>query len=151
MAKPLRLVNYLLDTDVICEPTRPRPDRAVLAWLSGMDEDRLYISAATLAEVQRGVSRLARGNRREGIQQWLDCDVLERFGDRILPVDHAVAVQWGQIMAEAESNGRTMNLLDGFIAATAMAKDLTLVTRNIADFRDSVPQIVNPWKDHGGW
>jgi predicted nucleic acid-binding protein len=139
-------VNYLLDTNIICEPTRPRPDRAVLVWLAETDEDCLYVSAATLAEIQRGVSRLPRGNRRAGIQQWLDCDVLERFGDRILPVDHAVALRWGQIMAEAESSGRSMNPLDGFIAATAMARGLTLVTRNVGDFRDSVPQIVNPWE-----
>jgi toxin FitB len=138
-------MNYLLDTNVLCEPTRPKPDPAVIAWLAGADEDRLHLSAVTLAEVQRGVSRLPSGSRRERIQRWLESDILERFAGRILPVNHSVAGQWGQIMAEAETIGRPMNSLDGFIAATAVAMDLTLVTRNIADFEKSVPQIVNPW------
>ncbi len=140
-------MNYLLDTNVLCEPTRPKPDPGVLEWLTRADEDRLFISAVTLAEVQRGVSRLPQGARRERIQRWLEGDVVDRFGERILPVDGAVGVQWGQIMAKAEAQGRPMNSLDGFIAATAMVRDLSLVTRNDADFKDSVPRIVNPWSD----
>jgi len=139
-------VNYLLDTNVLCEPTRPAPDPGVLAWLAEVDEDRLHLSAVTLAEVQRGISRLPRGMRSERIGRWLARDVLDRFGDRILPVNQAVAVQWGQTMAEAESKGQTMNALDGFIAATAVVNDLTLVTRNDADFREAVARIVNPWR-----
>jgi predicted nucleic acid-binding protein len=138
-------MNHLLDTNVLCEPTRLKPDRKVLEWLAAADEDRLYLSAVTLAEVQRGVARLPRGARRERIQHWLAHDVVERFGDRILPVDLAVGVQWGQLMAAAESLGRTMNSLDGFIAATAVVRDLILVTRNVPDFEDAVPRLVNPW------
>jgi toxin FitB len=138
-------VNYLLDTNVICEPARQKPDPGVLAWLAEADEDRIHLSAVTLAEVQRGVSRLPRGARREQIQRWLDNDVLERFGDRILPVDCSVAAKWGEIMAETESAGLTMSTLDGFIAATAVVGNFTLVTRNVADFKSSVPEIVNPW------
>jgi predicted nucleic acid-binding protein len=140
-------VNYLLDTNVLCEPTRPKPDQAVLAWLARADEDRLHLSAVTLAEVQRGVSRLPVGVRRERIQHWLEDDILERFGDRIFPVDSSIAAQWGHLMADAESKGRPMNSLDGFIAATALVREMTLVTRNVADFGSSVPQILNPWLD----
>jgi predicted nucleic acid-binding protein len=139
-------VNYLLDTNVICEPARLRPDSNVLAWLDAADEDRLHLSVVTLAEVQRGVARLPRGARRERIQHWLDNDVLERFDGRILPVDHRIAAKWGETMAKAESAGRTMSALDGFIAATAIVEDLALVTRNVTDFGVSVPVIINPWK-----
>jgi predicted nucleic acid-binding protein len=138
-------VNYLLDTNVLCEPTKLKPNRRVLEWLALADEDRLFLSAVTLAEVQRGVSRLPSGGRRERIRRWLERDVVERFGVRILAVDNVVGLRWGEIMAEAESKGRTMSSLDGFIAATAVARDLTLATRNIADFKDAVPQLVNPW------
>jgi predicted nucleic acid-binding protein len=140
-------VNYLLDTNVLCEPTKPKPDEAVLAWLAEADEDRLHLSAVTLAEVQRGVSRLPAGSRRDRIQHWLDEDILERFGDRIFPVDSSIAAHWGRLMAEAETKGRTMNSLDGFIAATAVVREMTLVTRNVADFGNFVPQILNPWLD----
>lgn len=138
-------MNYLLDTNVICEPSRQKPDPGVLAWLAEADEDCLHLSAVTLAEVQRGVSRLPQGARRERIQHWLERDVLERFGSRILPVDNPVAAKWGEIMAETESAGRPMNTLDGFIAATAVVGNFILVTRNVADFRNSVPELVNPW------
>jgi predicted nucleic acid-binding protein len=138
-------VNFLLDTNVLCEPARLKPDPGVLGWLAEADEDRLHISAVTLAEVQRGVSRLPSGTRRDRIQRWLEGDVLERFGDRILPLDNAVAIKWGQIMAREESAGRTMNSIDGFIAATAVVGAFTLVTRNVSDFRNSVPKIENPW------
>ncbi|HVW22808.1 MAG TPA: type II toxin-antitoxin system VapC family toxin [Opitutaceae bacterium] len=139
-------MSYLLDTNVICEATRPRPDPAVMEWLAAAEEDCLYLSAVTLAEVQRGVSRLAPGTRRQGIQRWLDEDVRERFGDRILPLDDAVASAWGRLMAEIESKGRPMDSLDGFIAATARAHDLTVVTRNVADFSPSVSRVLNPWR-----
>ena len=139
-------MNYLLDTNVICEPTRQKPDPRVLAWLDATDEDRLHLSVVTLAEVQRGVSRLPSGSRRDRIQRWLNNDVVERFGDRILPVDHVIAAKWGETMADAESTGRTMSTLDGFIAATAIVGDFALVTRNVADFGDSVREIINPWK-----
>ena len=138
-------MNYLLDTNVLCEPARQNPDSQVIAWLAEADEDRLHLSTVTLAEVQRGVSRLPQGRRREQIQQWLTRDVLDRFGDRILPVDNSVAAKWGELMAAAESAGRTMSTLDGFIAATAVAGGFALVTRNVADFATAVPQIVNPW------
>ena len=139
-------MNYLLDTNVVCEPARQTPDPGVIAWLAEADEDRLHLSAVTLAEVQRGVSRLPPGRLRERIQHWLSRDVLDRFGDRILPVDNSVAAKWGELMAAAESAGRAMSTLDGFIAATAVMGSFTLVTRNVADFATAVPQIVNPWE-----
>ena len=139
-------MNYLLDTNVLCEPTKPKPNGRVMEWLAVTDEDRLYLSAVTLAEVQRGVSRMPSGVRRERIRHWLEHDVFERFGDRILSVDSAVGLQWGKIMAEAEVKGKAMSSLDGFIAATAVVRDLTLATRNVADFKDAVPQVVNPWE-----
>lgn len=138
-------MNYLLDINVLCEPTRLKPDPSVLDWLARADEDRLHLSAVTLAEVHRGVSRLPEGSRRDRIQRWVESDVLDRFGARILPVDYSVAALWGRIMADAESAGRTMNSIDAFIAATAVIGDFTLVTRNVGDFRFSVPKVLNPW------
>ena len=139
-------MNYLLDTNVLCEPAKPKPNERVLEWLAVADEDRIFLSTITLAEIQRGVSRLPQGARRERTRSWLEHEVMERFENRIFPVDNAVGLVWGRLMADAESSGRTMNSMDGFIAATAMARDLTLVTRNIPDFRGLVPHLLNPWE-----
>jgi predicted nucleic acid-binding protein len=138
-------MNFLLDTNVVCEPTRARPELRVLSWLESTDEDRLHISAITLGEVQRGVSRLPRGRRRDQIQRWFDEELVERFAERILPVTESVGRRWGQVMADAESAGRSMSSIDGIIAATAIEGRLTLVTRKVRDFRDSVRDILDPW------
>lgn len=138
-------MSYLLDTNVVSEWTKPRPDPGVVAWLDTVDEDRVLLGVVTLAELRRGIARLQPGVRRTRLDEWLRHDLPLRFESRILPIDAAVADAWGEIMASRDALGRPMTAMDAMIAATAMVHDLMLVTRNEADFRPTLELIVNPW------
>lgn len=138
-------MSFLLDTNVVSEWVRPRPDSGVIAWLAEVDEDQAFLSVVTLAELRRGIARMARGRRRTQLDEWLHRDLPLRFENRILPIDSQVALIWGDIVSEREAEGRPITVMDAFIAATARTYNLTLVTRNTSDFAGSVTAIANPW------
>lgn len=138
-------MTFLLDTNLVSEWTKPRPNPGVIRWLQQADEVSIFLSSGTLAELHYGVQRLADGARRRSLASWLNDQLLPRFADRILPVDEAVAEAWGRIVARRERLGRPLDSVDAFIAATAEVHALTLVTRNAADFMGSVKSILNPW------
>ncbi len=138
-------MSFLLDTNVLSEPTRPRPDPGVLSWLASANEDEIFISAVTIAEIRRGIQRLPPGRKRAGLDGWLDGNLRPRFETRILPVDSRIADTCGRLIAQSESKGRAMELADGCIAATAVVHGLTLVTRNRTDFEAVVRSILVPW------
>jgi toxin FitB len=140
-------VSYLLDTNVVSEWTRPRPDLGVVAWLADVDEDRALISVITLAELRHGIERLAIGSRRRRLDRWLRDELPLRFEGRIVPIGAAIADAWGELMARSEAAGRPISAMDAFIVATATAHDLELVTRNVADLRAWIKSVVNPWSD----
>jgi predicted nucleic acid-binding protein len=139
-------VNFLLDTNVVSEWIKPRPNPGVIAWLAEADEDRVFLSVMTLAELRHGVERLPAGNRRKRLDEWLGNELPLRFEKRILSIDGVVADMWGQIVARREAAGRPISVADALIAATVETHDLTLVTRNTADFDLAVQTVVNPWK-----
>jgi toxin FitB len=138
-------MSFLLDTNIVSEWVRPHPDEGVMAWLAEVDEDQSFLSVVALAELRRGIARLARGRRRMRLDEWLRHELLLRFEDRILPIDNRVAVIWGDIVSDREAKGRPISVMDAFIAATARTYGLTLVTRNTSDFAGSVAAITNPW------
>jgi predicted nucleic acid-binding protein len=140
-------VNLLLDTNVLSEVRRPAPSPKVLAWLDTIDEDRAFISVASIAELRRGIALLEDGRRHAALAAWLAHDLPARFAERILPIDHAVAERWGDLMAHSRRSGVALSVMDGFFAATALANDLTLVTRNVKDFAAFGVQLLNPWDD----
>jgi len=139
-------MSFLLDTNVVSEWTKARPDAGVAQWLSKVDEDSVYLSVITFAELRHGVERLASGKRRKELDEWLRTDLPLRFEQRILAVDAAVCDEWGRIVARHDSLGRPIHAMDALIAATAQVYALTLVTRNTADFEASLKSVVNPWK-----
>jgi toxin FitB len=138
-------VSFLLDTNVISEWVRPRPNPGVIAWLADADEDRLFLSVISLAELVRGVERLPAGRSKTRLGRWLSDDLLIRFEGRLLPIDEVVAEGWGRVMARGEAAGRGIGAMDAFLAATAERHGLAIVTRNVADFVASTAAIVNPW------
>jgi predicted nucleic acid-binding protein len=140
-------VTFLLDTNVVSEWSKARPNTGVITWLSDVDEDRVFISAVTLAELRYGIARLEDGGRRKRLDEWLRDDLPSRFEGRVLPIDGQVADIWGEVMAQREAQGRPMSVMDAFIAATAKVHELTLVTRNTSDFKSSLKAIINPWTE----
>ncbi|MGT2504241.1 PIN domain-containing protein [Bradyrhizobium guangxiense] len=140
-------MNLLLDTDVLSEVRRPAPSPKVLAWLDTIDEDRAFISVASIAELRRGIALLDDGRRRAALAAWLAHDLPARFAGRILPIDQAVAERWGDLMAQSRRTGVALSVMDGFFAASALASNLTLVTRNVKDFVAFGIPLHNPWGD----
>lgn len=140
-------MNLLLDTNVLSEVRRPTPSPKVLAWLDTIDEDRAFISVASIAELRRGIALLDDGRRRAALAAWLAHDLPARFVERVLPIDRAVAERWGDLMAQSRRSGVALSVMDGFFAATALANDLMLVTRNVKDFAAFGVPLLNPWGD----
>lgn len=137
-------MSWLLDTNIVSEMVKKEPNPNVKAWVGSKDESNLYLSVITIAEVKRGITRLAASNRRKILQEFLN-GLLETYQDNIIPIDIHVTQEWGMISAAAEANGRKISVTDGFIAATSQIHRLTLVTRNVSDFEMTDIPLVNPW------
>jgi predicted nucleic acid-binding protein len=138
-------MTFLLDTNTVSEWVKPNPNVGVVAWLADADEDRLFLSVITLAELRNGISILPLGRRRERLDTWLSAELPNRFEGRVLAVDVAVADKWGKITAAGKIAGRPIRAMDAFLAATAVVYDLTLVTRNESDFVSSNIPTLCPW------
>ena len=137
-------MSYLLDTCVVSELSRPRPDPGVVAWMSEADVASLHLSAITIGEVRRGTLRLPAGKRRTSLSDWSE-RLRRSFSGRMLPIDESVALRWAEIAARAEQSGRSGSFADGLIAATALDRGLSLVTRNVTDFEPFGVSLLNPW------
>jgi len=135
----------LLDTCLVSELVKPRPDPGVVAWLAEQEEERLFLSAITLGELHKGVARLPDSARRDRLARWLEHDLTRRFEGRILAFDADVAEAWGRIHGAAARQGLTLPLLDSQIAATAQVHGLLVVTRNTPDLERCGAEVVNPW------
>jgi len=138
-------MRFLLDTNVVSEWTKPRPNAGVVQWLAQVEEGDVFVSVVTFAELRHGVERLPAGERRRRLDEWLRNDLALRFEERIIGVDGAIADEWGRVIARREARGRPIGAMDALIAATAQIHDLTLVTRNVADFQGTAKSILNPW------
>lgn len=138
-------MRLLLDTNVLSEVTKPCPAEAVLNWLHGLDEDRTFISIISIAEIRRSATLMYGGRKRDALDEWLVHDLPKRFEKRIVPVEASVALAWGDLMALAKRSGRGLASMDGLIAATALAHQLTLATRNTKDFEGLGIDIIDPW------
>ncbi len=139
-------MSFLLDTNVVSEWTKPKPNQNLIAWLASVDEDRTFLSVITIAEIKFGIERLKPGQRCSDLEGWLHGELAPRFEGRLLPVNAAVADAWGKITAARAAMGRPIPIMDGFIAATATVFELTLVTRNTGDFENTPAPLLNPWR-----
>jgi predicted nucleic acid-binding protein len=137
-------MNFLLDTNAVSEWVKPRPNAGLIGWTESADEDRVFLSAISLAELRYGVERMPAGARRNRLEQWLRDELPLRFEGRILSVDHKVAEAWGKTVSRCEAMGRPTDAIDAFLSATAEVHHLTLVTRNVSDF-PTLKTVVNPW------
>jgi len=137
-------MSFLLDTNAVSEWVKPRPNPGLVGWMESADEDRIFISVVSLAELRYGVERLAAGRRRNRLEEWLRHELPLRFEGRILPIDTDVAEAWGKTVSRSEAAGRPIGAMDAFLAATAEIRRLTLVTRNVSDF-PLLKAVLNPW------
>lgn len=136
-------MSYLLDTNVISELVRPKPDKNVLKWFGHMPDEALYLSVLTLGEIRKGVERLSDSSRREKLRLWLEHDLRNWFGSRILPIGLEVADRSGRLLADT---GRPVPSIDSLLAATALHHELRLVSRNVKDFDYPGVEVINPWE-----
>lgn len=138
-------MTFLIDTNVVSEWMAPTPDPRVRAWLTGIDDDAAHLSVVTIGELRFGIERLAHGDRRTRLGDWIEENLWTRFEGRILPVDVDIAQTWGRTKAACAAKGHTLPSVDAFIAATALVHDLTVVTRNGKDFESTGVRVENPW------
>ena len=138
--------GFLLDTNIISELIKPKPEPRLVTWISGTDENLLYLSVLTLGEIRKGIEALRQPARRVQLETWLDSELRLRFSGRILSIDDEVADRWGVIMGRAVARKIALPVIDGLLAATALHYNLTLVTRNSKDVVTTEALVFNPWE-----
>jgi toxin FitB len=138
--------GFLLDTNIVSELIKPKPEPKVVTWVDSTDESLIFISVLTIGEIRKGINLQVDSARRAKLEAWLAADVRTRFEDRILPVDGSVAERWGLMTAKARSERKhQLPVIDGLLAATAQQHNLILVTRNLDDVEPTGVSILNPW------
>ncbi len=135
----------ILDTNVISEPLKSRPDAAVLRWLDLQSPATLYVTTISQAELLAGVAALPAGKRRTELRKVIDKELLSLFANRILPFGERSAEAYAQVVTAANGEGNRMDFADAAIAAIAIEYNYILATRNVGDFRGSSVKILNPW------
>ena len=134
--------GFLLDTNVVSELFRQAPNEKVTGWVESIDESLLYISVLTLGEIQNGIVRLPLNAKRTRLETWLEVELTDRFEGRIIPVDRMIADRWGSLTAQLR---RTLPVVDTLLAATALQRGFTFVTRNTRDIAETNVNLFNPW------
>lgn len=134
--------GFLLDTNVVSELVKRKPEPNVVGWIRSIDETLLYLSVLTLGEIRKGIALHPDRTRRVRLEAWLASDLVLRFAGRILVIDQNVSDRWGRITAEA---GQPLSVIDALLAATALEHNLTFVTRNTEDVAAIPVSSFNPW------
>lgn len=137
----------VLDTNVVSETMRPRPERAVLDWLDRQQPDQLWLTAVNVAELMFGVARLPAGARQLQLADAIAVLLDEDFAGRVLAFDVDAAAVYAELVAERERAGRAIAMADAQIAAICLRHGATLATRNTKDFEGAGVALVNPWSE----
>ncbi len=136
------MTRFLIDTNVISELTKPKPDQNVIKFMDGLSE--VWISTLTLHELDYGILRLPDGRRKTQLKDIIE-QIIHSYGDCILPINRSEALSAAQLRVYASQSGRILDLADSLIAGTAKEQKLTIATRNVSDFTGLKLQLVNPW------
>ena len=135
-------MTYLVDANVLSEPTRPAPDAAVVRWLR-RHERSLAVDPVILGEIRFGILLLPHGRRRQRLERWFDSGIRRLH---CLPWEAETGLRWAALLATLRATGRAMPVKDSLIAATALAHGMTVATRNVADFAKAGCAVVNPFE-----
>jgi predicted nucleic acid-binding protein len=139
-------MKFLLDTCLISELAKVKPDKRVIDWLTNENETNFYVSVLAFGELHKGIEKLPESRKKEDLHIWVENDLKERFRNRIIGVDLNIFSIWGKVQGIAEGKGRPMPAIDALIAATGIAHDLVVVTRNAIDMEQSGVKLHNPWR-----
>jgi predicted nucleic acid-binding protein len=141
------VTGWLLDTNILSELRRPRPEPKVVAFVAAQPLERLYVSSVTFAEIRFGIETLTDPNRRAKLNDWLTHKLRPMFAHRVLPISEDIIFKWRLLVAEGRRMGHTFSQPDLFIAATALHHGLTIVTRDAGDYAQAGAAVFNPWVD----
>jgi len=139
-------VKYLLDTCVISEMIKQKPDENVISWLEEQNENSLYLSVLTFGEIEKGIEKASNQIRKQKLRLWVEDDLKKRFEGRIIPISFSIAAEWGKIQGKSELLGKPLPTMDGLIAVSGLVSQCIVVTRNIPDMEQSSAELFNPWK-----
>jgi len=141
------VTSWLLDTNVLSELRRPKPDRKVAAFIAAQPLELLYVSAVTLAEIRFGIEVVSDATKRAELNHWLAHKLRLMFEQRVLSVTEEIMFKWRLLVEDGRKAGYTFSQPDLIIAATALHHGLTVVTRNVSDYERVRTPVFNPWVD----
>jgi predicted nucleic acid-binding protein len=141
------VTGWLLDTNILSELRRRRPERKVLAFITAQPLELLYVSSATFAEIRFGIELVADANRRAELNDWLAHKVRPMFEGRVLAITEDIMFKWRLLVEDGRKAGHTFSQPDLIIAATALHHGLTVVSRGVSDYQKAHAAVLNPWGD----
>ncbi len=138
-------MNYLLDTNVISETIRPQPNINVYRWFKNLPSESLFISVLTLGEIRRGIEKLEDGKKKRQLILWIEEEIPCWFSENIVPIDREIAERWGYMTVPMRQHHH-LTAIDTLLAATALTRNLKIVTRNVKDFDIPGLAVFNPFE-----
>jgi toxin FitB len=141
------LTGWLLDTNILSELRRPKPERKVLAFVTAQPLELLHVSAVTFAEIRFGIELVTDAGRRAELNDWLAHKVRPMFEQRVLAITEDIMFKWRLLVEDGRKAGYTFSQPDLIIAATALHHGLTVVSRDVSDYQKARAPVLNPWSD----
>jgi predicted nucleic acid-binding protein len=141
------VTGWLLDTNILSELRRPRPERKVMAFVAAQPLELLYVSAVSFAEIRFGIERVADAGRRDELSDWLAHKVRPMFEQRVLAISEDVMFKWRLLVEDGRKAGHTFSQPDLIIAATALHHGVTVVSRDVGEYEIARTPVLNPWSD----
>jgi predicted nucleic acid-binding protein len=145
------VTGWLLDTNILSELGRPRPESRVVTFISTQPLEFFYVSAVTFAEIRFGIEVVKNSNRRATLNDWLNQTLRPMFEHRVIPITEDIMLKWRLLLEEGRKAGHTYSQPDLIIAASALHHGLTIVSRDTREYRLTGARVLNPWRDPLPW